>query len=161
MLTVTATVSITFKKDGIAFSENRSVNVVLTQENIASSTHCIYSTMSSMLTVMEDDNPTYEFKRVPSLDLIAWTRRMTVSMPKVIKTMTLEGDSSPILALESELAPRSDSGRKKNEADDNSKERHSSYFIPRDHEIRHGVTIDSHPYLAANFEVDPVDIFKK
>ena len=45
MLTVTATVSITFKKDGIAFSVNRSVNVVLTQENIASSTHYIYSTI--------------------------------------------------------------------------------------------------------------------
>ena len=165
MLTVTAAVWITFKKDGIAYSENRSVSVVLTQENIASSTRCVYSTISSALTVMEDDNPTYDFKRVPSLDLIALARRMTVdSVPRIIKTMTLEGDSSPILVIEGELAPRSDnsSGRKKNETDANSKERRCSvYFIPRDHEIANGVTTDSHPYLAANFESDRVDVLKK
>ena len=165
MLTVTAAVWITFKKDGIAYSENRSVSVVLTQDNIASSTRCVYSTISSALTVMEDDNPTYDFKRVPSLDLIALARRMTVdSVPRIVKTMTLEGDSSPILVIEGELAPRSDnsSGRKKNETDANSKERRCSvYFIPRDHEIANGVTTDSHPYLAANFESDRVDVLKK
>ena len=39
VLTITATVNVTFKKDGTAFSVNRSVNVLLTQENIASSSH--------------------------------------------------------------------------------------------------------------------------
>ena len=165
MLTVTAAVWVTFKKDGIACSENRSVSIVLTQENIASSTRCIYSTISSMLTVTEDDNPTYDFKRVLSLDLIAVGRRMTFdSVPRIIKTMILEDDfSNAILVIEGELAPRSDnSGRKKSETDvDNKERRSSSFFIPRDHEITTGVTTDSHPYLAANFESDRVDVLKK
>ena len=128
----------------------RSVNIVLTEDNLSSATITIFNNLQNLLNTIEqntEQNTNHQFNNLQSLILSASIlKQKQFIQPKYIKNFTFNPKyESLLVAVQTRMHTKI--GSKRKAASSTIEDDEDALFIPRNSEIAKGITTESHPYL--------------